>query len=588
FGYLVAQERLFQMEMIRRVSSGRLSELLGSSMIDVDRFFRMLDVNAHADSSVALFERQRGTACHETVQAYLDGINQFIESGKTPVEFRLIGIPKEKYALRDLFLIIDYMSFNFQMGFRTDPLISRIGKVAGQDKLKDLVLGYTIDQLRTRNHPDTVSAFQKSLPPFASIVEKMPVRIWTGSNTFAIAPKKSKSGKALLENDTHIGHQQPGVWFEAHLSCPGFDFYGSYLAGFPFAPLGHSKRFAWGVTMLENDDVDFFQEKLAGIDTNVILVKGKEERLRFREEIIKVKDSADVKILCRSSSHGPVCSDVMSDFSGYTSAPVSVSWTMLHFPSNLFEVTYGLDRSKDLSQFRAYVAEITSPGLNVAYADVEGNIAWFTAARFVKRNPKSSPSLLLDGSDSTNEWQGFHPFTDNPYSENPPEGYVFSCNHQPDTFNGVFHAGYYLTDERARRLKTLLEEKELLDSADLKRISLDVTNPYLVKVTSQLLNCTEPSTLSAEGASKEAAELLKKWDGRHLGEDRAPAIYYMWLYKTLRMAMVDEIGEKDFDAFLKTHTVKYSTLPLLLNDSSAWWDDVSTTTILENRSTIVT
>ncbi|MFM8432960.1 MAG: penicillin acylase family protein [Bacteroidota bacterium] len=585
FGYLVAQERLFQMEMIRRVSSGRLSEILGGSMVDIDRFFRMLDVNAHADSSVARFERLHGTPCYETVQAYLDGINQFIEKGHTPIEFQLIGIPKEKYALRDLFLVIDYMSFNFQMGFRTDPLLSRIGKKAGDERLKDLVLGYTPDQLRTKNHPSNSASSEK--PEFATIIEKMPVRIWTGSNAFAIAPRRSKSGKSLLENDTHIGHQQPGVWFEAHLTYPGFDFYGSYLAGFPFAPLGHSESFAWGVTMLENDDVDFFEEKTVPNDSNILIIKGKEEHLKIRKELIKVKDSADVKILCRTGPHGPICSDFMSDFSEFTSSPVSVSWTLLHFPSNLFEVTYGLDKSRSMQDFRRHIGEITSPGLNVVYTDTAGNIAWYAAARLVKRNPSCSTSLLMDGSDSTNEWLGFYDFSDNPYSENPPEGYVYSCNHQPDTFNGIFHPGYYLTDERARRLKYLLDEKEKFDTTDLKRISLDVTNPFIVQITAQLLQCTDPSVFQENEASKEAVRLLKKWNGRHQGEDRAPVIYYMWLYKTLRMAMLDEIGEKDLEAFLKTHTVKYSTLPLLKNDSSSWWDDINTAP-KESRKEIVT
>ncbi|MFM2136652.1 MAG: hypothetical protein RL021_2052 [Bacteroidota bacterium] len=585
FGYLVAQERMFQMELIRRVSSGRLSEILGGSMLDVDRFFRMLDINAHADSSVSAFFSSTNLPYQQATLAYLDGINQYIEKGKTPLEFRLIGIKKEKYTLRDLYLIVDYMAFNFQMGFRTDPLITRIGRKLGSGYLDQLTLGYTPDQLRNPVHSD-ISAAPPGQPAFASIIEQLPVRIWTGSNAFAIAPSRSASGKTLLENDTHIGQQQPGVWFDAHLHYPGVDFYGSYLAGFPFAPIGHTPSFGWGVTMLENDDVDFFAERTVAGDSNSVLIRNKPEKMSLRTETIRVKDSADVTIVCRSTGHGPVCSDVMKDFKEISEGPVSVSWTLLKFPCNLFGVTYDLGRSGDMSAFRKSVSEITSPGLNVIYGDTSGNIAWYTAARFVKRNAAAATNLVLDGSDPTVEWQGFHPFEDNPRSENPAQGFVFSCNHQPDTFNGVFHSGYYLSDERARRLQHLLSEKEKYSLDDVQRITVDHLNPYTEQVAQELLSLAAPESLVKDPGGRNAAELLRKWKGTHEPDDIAPVIYYMWLYYTLHDCMADETGEEDFQAFLKTHTVKYSLLPLLRNDTALWWDDMKTG-LKETRRTIV-
>lgn len=574
FGYLVAQERLFQMEMIRRVSSGRLSEILGSSMLEVDRFFRMLDINAHADSSVRKYFSSNDLPYQQATLAYLDGINQYIEHGKTPVEFRMIGIPKEKYRLRDLFLIVDYMSFNFQMGFRTDPLLSRMDRKLGPGYVDQLILGYTSDQLR--NPVTSIATPSQQVPGFASIIEKLPVKVWTGSNAFAIAPGKSKSGRTLLENDTHIGQQQPGVWFEAHLNYPGTNFYGSYLAGFPFAPLGHSTSFGWGVTMLENDDVDFFAEQTVSGDTNEVLIRNVPEKIAIRQEVIHVKDSADVVLTCRSTSHGPVCSDVMKDFREISSGPVTVSWTLLKFPCNLFGVTYDLGKARRLEDFRSAVSEIASPGLNVIYGDSAGNIAWYAAARLVKRTSGVANSLVLNGNDSTHEWHGFHPFEDNPKSENPASGFVFSCNHQPDTIHGILHAGYYLTDERARRLETLLTAKEKFDLEDLKRISLDSLNPFTATIAGTLLRTADLQQSAGNELATKAAKLLGGWNGSHSLEDKAPVIYYLWLYKTLKNSMEDEIGTDDFNAFLKTHTVKYSVLPLLKNDSTMWWDDIRT------------
>ncbi|MFM2134975.1 MAG: hypothetical protein RL021_375, partial [Bacteroidota bacterium] len=546
---------------------------------------RMLDINAHADSSVRTYFNSSDLPYQQATLAYLDGINQYIEHGKTPVEFRLIGIPKEKYSLRDLFLIVDYMSFNFQMGFRTDPLLSRMDRKLGSGYVDQLILGYTPDQLRNSVTP--ANGENVAAPSFTSIMEKMPVKVWTGSNAFAISPRKSKSGHTLLENDTHIGQQQPGVWFEAHLNYPGTNFYGSYLAGFPFAPLGHTPAFGWGVTMLENDDVDFFAEQTVAGDSNIALIRNTQEKMVLRKELIHVKDSADVTITCRSTSHGPVCSDVMKDFREVFNGPVSVSWTLLKFPSNLFGVTYDLGKSKGMAEFRSAVAEIESPGLNVIYGDTAGNIAWYAAARLVKRTPGVANSLVLDGADSTNEWQGFYPFNDNPKSENPPKGYVFSCNHQPDSINGILHAGYYLTDERARRLSALLEEKEAYDLEDLKRISLDSLNPFCTTVAGTLLSIAGPDTDGKNPTAKAARTLLSSWNGSHSLEDKAPVIYYLWIYKTFKNCMEDEIGDADFQAFLKTHTVKYSLLPLLKNDSAKWWDDVRTPRCETRREIVI-
>jgi len=584
FGYLVAQERLFQMEMVRRVSSGRLSEILGSSMIDVDRFFRMLGITQHADASAKDFFSTNNEAWQQAALAYLDGINQFIENGKTPLEFRLVGIEKEKYTIRDLFLIVDYMSFNFQMGFRTDPLLSRIDKRLGPGYVDQLTLGYTPDQLR--NPVNSNDSGNSVLPAFTAIIEKLPVKIWTGSNAFAVAPSRSKSGKAVLENDTHIGQQQPGVWFDAHLNYPGTNFYGSYLAGFPFAPLGHTPTFGWGVTMLENDDIDFFRESVSTIDSNTILINGRPEKMQLRDEVIRVKDSADVRILCRTTSHGPICSDVMSDFKSYTSSPISASWTLLKFPCNLFEVTYNLDHAKNMAAFREQAGKIASPGLNIIYADTTGNIAWYAVGKLVKRAPGTPCSLVLDGSDSANYWQGFYDFSDNPKSENPPQGYVFSCNHQPDTFHGNFHAGYYLTDERARRLDALLNSQPTFNREDLERIALDVTNPHTVVIAQQLLSLIPANAINRTNNTTAVAGLLRNWQGTHSMDDRAPAIYYMFLYKSMWKMMGDEIGAKDFDGFLKTHTIKYSVLPLLKNDTTKWWDDI-TTPSKETREQII-
>ncbi len=586
-GYIHAQERLFQMELIRRVSSGRISELFGSSVLDVDRFFRMLGILEHAKASAAEFEKHKAEPWFVAATAYLEGVNEYIEKGKTPLEFTLLSIPKEKFEIKDLYLIVSYVSFNFQMAFRTDPLQDKIKNEWGIKYLQDLGLE-TYDSLM-HNSGDSLMAIKKDnlLSAFESIQEKLPIQVWSGSNSMLIAANKSKSGKVLFENDTHIGHQQPSVWYESHLECPGFRFYGSWIAGFPFAALGHSERHAWGITIFENDDLDFYKEKVNPEDSNQVWERDHWAELQLRKETIKVKDSADVNILCRTSAHGPVCSDVMKDFQTLSPAPVSACWTFLREPNKMVEITYGLAHAKSMEEFRASLSQLSAPGLNILYADREDNIAWWAAAKIVKRAANADPSFILDGASGEQDWQGYFDFNENPSSVNPESGYIYSCNQTPLPVNGIVYPGYYLPDDRSLRLNKLLSEKKDFSLEDLQNFNLDTHNPIAAAAMKIFLKHLDSKDFADASPEKELLGILQKWDGTHGLNDVAPSFYYRWYYYIYQNTFVDELGEKDAEAFLKTHLQKKSTLSWLENDSTKWWDDVHTIDKTESMNEIV-
>ncbi len=230
-GYIHAQERLFQIELIRRVSAGRLSEVFGSKTLEVDKFFRMLGIAQHAERSADVFLSSPDSQVKKDVLAYLTGLNQYILKGKKRMEFLMLNIPREPYTVKDLFLVVDYMSFNFQMGFRTNPVLTRIQKTLCENYLNDILKSnqdtssLLIDSL-------AIPSIEKQMSFISELEEILPVKIWSGSNAWALSGNRSVSGKALLENDTHIGIQQPAVWYEAHLESPGFKSYGNFLAGF--------------------------------------------------------------------------------------------------------------------------------------------------------------------------------------------------------------------------------------------------------------------------------------------------------------------------------------------------------------------
>ncbi len=588
-GYIHASERLFQMEMIRRVSAGRLAELFGSSMLDVDRFFRTMGLPHKAKESAKAFQAHEGEAWHKAALAYLEGINSYIENGKIPVEFTLMNIPKTRYTPEDLYLIVSYVAFNFQMAFRTDPLIEKIRQEHGIEYLRDLCYPENFVDSTTnrawvpedRQHESGISS------AFSHIGDLLPVSVWSGSNAVLIAPSRSSTGKVLFENDTHIGHQQPSIWYESYLEYPGFSFLGYNIAGFPFAPLGQTAKHIWGVTIFENDDLDFYREKSNPDDTNQVWFVDRWEDMNLRPDTIRVKDSADVVILIRNTRHGPVCSDIMNDFSFIGNEPVSACWTFLKEPDNLLQITYGLAHAKNMEEFRSELSELAAPGLNFLYADNEDNIAWWAAAKLVKRPVEVQSDFILDGSSGKEEWLGYYDFSQNPSEVNPERGYIFSTNQRPHPVQGVHYPGYYLPADRELRLHELLSSKALFRSEDLKSVFNDNVNPIASEACRVLLAVKDKNLPAKEKGMEKVLNILAEWNGSHDLKDIAPSFYYQWFFRIYELTFNDELGEEDATSFKKTHLQKSHVLHWLRNDSSLWWDNVHTKERKESRFDIV-
>ncbi|HZG00172.1 MAG TPA: penicillin acylase family protein, partial [Chitinophagales bacterium] len=253
-GFVHAQERLFQMEMLRRVASGRLAEVLGPELIDVDKFFRTLGIHKHSLESAERYLNDTTQPYAVASRAYTAGINAFIAQDRLPVEFRMAGIPATPFEPSDVYLATGFMAFSFAAAFRTDPLMSRIQKL-GNAYLADLYIQHRQGTVTNPLNPPLPPQPEPTLTSINRLLEKLPVAPWHGSNASVIAPQKSATGKVMLANDTHIGYSQPAVMYEAHINYPGFNFFGFHLAGFPFAVIGRNDSVAWGLTMLKNDDM---------------------------------------------------------------------------------------------------------------------------------------------------------------------------------------------------------------------------------------------------------------------------------------------------------------------------------------------
>lgn len=614
-GYLHAQERLFQMEMIRRVAAGRLSEILGKDFVETDKLFRTLGFNQYAANSAETFFNTNTLPYQQAANAYLDGVNQFIATGKTPIEFTILGIPKENFTPKDFYLVSAYMSIGFAQAFRTEPLITKIYEKLGKNYYNDLLVhsDSTIlkipvmqrerirDSMRMPKEEDSkVQLITKDLEvddkmtDIAALttqaIETLPVPLLHGSNGWVISGAKSKSGKPLLSNDAHIGYSQPAVWFEAHLEYPNHRFYGNHLAGMPFAVIGHNDVSGWGLTMFENDDIDFFREKVNPANANQVWDKDHWADLTEREEVIKIKNGTEVKIQVRESKHGAIINDVVKEVGEINPAPVAVWWTMLKQPSPIIQAVYKLSHSCTLNDAQEAASLIDAPGINIMYANQSGDIAWWAAAKIPRRPVHVNSALILDGASNQDEPQGYYNFVYNPQNINPAKGYVYSANNQPDTVNDILYSGYYLIDDRAKRIVQLLEQRqEKWDMEALQQAVTDATSATAKDHTQLIFSIlgNELNEKNSKLAQHPAIETLKKWDGNHQLEDIAPTIYYKLLYFITEGIFLDKLGEKDFETLHKTHLLLYTLPKLLNNENSVWWDNATTKNKKETRQEIL-
>ena len=665
-GYVHAMERLFQMEMMRRVGTGTLAELLGPDLVKVDKFFRTLGIPQHAirsseawnlsaagsPSSTSLPSPTSSPASsispasagsagsavslpaetshlnseqklmRKCVDAYIRGVNAFIQEGKLPIEYTLLGTKPRPFTLTDIHAIIGYMSFTFASALKTDPLVTLIERKLGKDYLDAMAVHTQPEHFKIPVHyPDSSPSRPKfpmapsaqnpstqtpSVQPFSTqnimrkspalafentvtgMLKNLPAPLLLGSNAWVIAPSRSASGKVLFANDTHIGFSQPSVWFEAHLEYPGFSFYGNHLAGVPFALVGHSRLHSYGLTMFINDDMDLYEEKPLPNDSSRVQSADSSTQIRERMDSILVKDSAAVLFRIRETHHGPIMNDVMPELAEITSLPVSSWWVYLQFPTRALEATWNLSHARSMQDAENAARLIHAPGLNVMYGDADGNIAWWASALLPIRPPHVNPKGLLDGASGNDEILGWYPFENNPQSVNPPSGFVISANNQPDTMsNGVFFPGYYYPGDRYERIRKSLSNNTRWTQDAMKKLQTETINERHPQHAAFMLASikTDPD-LHRYQEYKPALDALKNWKGTHELSEIAPTLYYKWLYHTLRYMMEDDLGEAAFSTLLESFFLKQSLTRLLQQDHHPWWDDRNTSA-QENKQAII-
>ncbi|TRX21137.1 penicillin acylase family protein [Flavobacterium franklandianum] len=580
-GYVHAQDRLWQMELLRRIAPGRLSEMFGSKLLKTDQFFAGLGIDENSEKAITKLDKN--SEGYELAMAYIDGINQYMEEGKTPIEFQILGLKKDKFTLKDVYNIFGYMSFSFAMAQKTDPLLTDIRNKLGLGYLKDFGLDGSFGKTQIKNFDGKAIDYSEISKSVASLLDNSPVPAFIGSNSWVIAPQKTKNGKVIFANDPHIAFSQPCTWYEAHIVVPDYEIYGYYLAGTPFPLLAHNRDYAYGLTMFENDDLDMFQEEDNPKDKSQYKTANGFQNYTIRKETIKVKDSSDVVLEVRETQHGPIMNDLLEGIKG--TKPVAMSWIYTQQNNQILEAVYSLSHSKNLESFRKGVSLIAAPGLNIMYGDAKGNIAWNTSGKLYKLDKSVNSNFILNGTNGIDDRKKFQDFSINPHAINPSWNYIYSANNQPEAVDGYLYPGYYLPQDRAKRISSLLQPKSNWTKEEVGEMLNDNTSSITTSIAANLISALDSKAFSS--SEKQAISILKKWNGSNNLKDIAPTIYQKWIYNYLKNTFQDELGETDFNMLLSTHIVKQIIEPQSRNESSIWWDDVATKNKKETRAEIL-
>lgn len=573
-GYVMASERLFQMEMLRRVGSGTLSEIIGDKGLKADLFFRTSGLPAisrqHASSFLSSSNKRQIIEC----QSFIDGINAFISEGNLPIEFTLAGIEARPFTIDDLYYTAGYMAYSFAMAAQTDLLATELELQHGYQWVTDLGL-----------HGDVLPPFNEScvdsigvIEPIENVLSDLNLPTFTGSNSWAVSGSITSTGNAILCNDTHIGFGIPQVWYEADLEFGDLAFYGNFIPGVPYALVGHNLHHGWGLTMFENDDIDFYRIRESE-NEDEYLFNNSPLPYQVRTEVIKVKDRADTTIIVKETIHGPIMNGAIAALA--TLPTVSMRWEYLQGENLLLDAFRGLAHAKTLSDFESSLALIHAPGLNVVYADTSNHIGWWACARLPQRPEGTDSKMIISGFDSSTFITSYRPFSTNPHCIDPVEGFVSTANEQPVTPDSMFIPGYYLPPARALRIKQILSSRENWDVEGMKAMMLDVINPFDAQIAHNL----KQLLLNHDGWNdyeKQCIALLD-WDGSYDIDDATPVLFQPLMVGLMRKGLQDEMSPTQFERFCETHFMRRACVIALSNNDHNMWD-ITTTDVKEDLS----
>ena len=552
-GYVMAQDRLWQMDLVRRAAAGRLSEVIGPATLEIDRNFRRLGLSQAADRDVPLLDPQE----RAQLESFAQGVNQYIAAsrGRLPIEFSLLRYDPDPWRAADTLLVVGYMYQTLTSSWRWDLNRLDVSELIGQERAAFLydesspydhpIVGARPTQQTKSaatppakppiNNPAQMKRVSALSPPATQEPESTlglvtfaqstlyefdeEVRAAFGSNNWVVDGTHTASGKPLLANDTHLSLSTPDIWYLIQLSAPEWNAEGFTLPGVPGIVIGHNDQIAWGFTNNGADVQDLYVENFNPENPSEYRVEGKWVAADVRKEVIPVKGRAPEILNVIVTRHGPVM--VLRGKTGY-----ALKWTATE-PGGLAHSYFKNQFAHNWQEFREALRDSAGPGQNIVYADTSGHIGFLVAARVPIRKcgvwpPPESPlplgtpcgSAPMPGDSSEYEWNGYIPFDEMPQVLDPPGGIIATANSRvagPDYPH--FLTAVWMSPWRTDRIFTLLSQGKKFQPEDFSAIQNDIVSEMDVIVAKALVKAAENSKARDDRTAK-LIQMLSTWDGR--------------------------------------------------------------------------
>jgi penicillin G amidase len=567
-GYVTAQDRLWQMDVMRRFGAGELSEILGEDTLKIDREQRTLGLRVAATKSLQMASARD----RSYFEAYARGVTAFIEShsSRLPVEFRILKYRPEPWRAEDSIVIANQMVkdlnyYSLGDALAREKILAKLGPELTSDMYvnrswHDRAPTVMREDLNGQPHQgDSDDEDDEDDGPDNSVTQHRSIQeeIWAqrtpeavnGSNDWVVSGAHTVTGKPLLSNDMHLGHQMPNLWYEAHLKSGNLDVAGVTLPGVPYVVVGHNQRIAWGFTNVGPTVTDAFIENVNA--QGAYQTPQGWQQPQHRAEVIHVKDKPDVNLDVKITRHGPIITDILP---GET-REVSLRWTLydgLHIP--FFDV----DASQNWEEFRKAFSSLDAPGQNVVYADVDGNIGYQATGRIPIRNAGDG-GLPVSGADNAHEWTGYIPFDKLPTIYNPPSGVIATANGRiaPDGFPYSISSSWE-APWRTERIYHVLESGRKFAASDMLALQNDIHSENDLFTAERFVYAVDHASKPSARA-RQAADLMRNWDGRMLASLAAPTLAVRSAQELTRLLLEPGLGTAPEDPKRQERALSWKT-----------------------------
>jgi penicillin amidase len=541
-GSVHAQDRLWQMELNRRIAKGTLSEVFGKAALDTDRMARTFGFARSARADEALLSPD----LRAYLLAYCAGVNAALaQMGKRlPIEFLLTGHQPSPWELQDVLAFSRLTTFQLSYGWGHELTRTRLYKALGPELAQELDLRYRSTHPITV--PEGVSFNVRDAEGLLSAIRGPYLRPALGSNAWAVSGERTDTGKPYLCSDPHLAMSQPSIWYQVYLEAPDCRIQGVSIPGIPLVLIGHNAHIGWGITLSFSDIQDVFIEEFESPGAARYRFGEGWREAQVVEERIPIKGQAEPFIeRVRITHHGPVISDVLDLPADVGAKQLSLASPAFQ-PGKIMEGWYGLDMAQSWDDFVDATRHIEAPGLNIVYADVTGNIGYRMTGKTPVR-AQGQGQFPQPGWTAAHEWIGTVPFEEMPSTLNPPCGWVVSANHKavPDDFPH-FMGNIWMNGYRADRVGQLLASKAKWSRDDFSAIHMDVRSAPGLALQAHFRGLVVPAGPLA-ARQKATLDAFLSWDGQ-LSRETVGGTIYQVLRGTL-VKLVVAAGTDDTAAF---------------------------------------